>query len=597
LEPQDFDALSSNRSKRTTSHTRRRNGSHRRKKRKKFPIGCLLIIIIFLVAIVSLGTFVIIHFSPTKEKANLNNYFNVSNKNEIAITANNQVLKTKGKLFDGKIYIPIDTIVSDINNRFYYDETEQILLYTLPDEQIQVGLNTKDYMVSLSRQSSNYIITRKEGNTLYVALDFIKQYSNITYSVYNNPNRVVILNGSSKVSLGTIKKDAPVRVLGGIKSPILTTLKKDAKVVILHNETNWSKVSTSNGFVGYIKKSQYTSNGDGYFTSNKNFKKPVFEHNLLDKKVNLVWDNVTNTTANNNLVFRLRGAKGINVIAPTWLSLANTSGGVTSIASKSYVNTAHQKGLKVWPTLRDFDGGIKSNPETYNTLKLTSNRKKIISTVVSECTSIGADGINLDFEMVGEKGAAPYIQFIRELSVSCKDNNLVLSVDNYVPKEYNAHYNRKEQGNYADYVVIMGYDEYFAGSTQAGPVSSYGYVKDGIEATLKDVDNSQVISGVAFFSRLWEEKNGSVSSKALSMEDSEKTISTNGGTLSWDDAKKLNYASWEKNGATYKIWLEDSKSIEYKVKLVDKYNLAGGASWSLGQGSDKAWDVISKYLN
>ncbi len=93
---------------------------------------------------------------------------------------------------------------------------------------------------------------------------------------------------------------------------------------------------------------------------------------------------------------------------------------------------------------------------------------------------MGLDGINLDFESITEEQAPHYIQFVRELSIACRNQGIVFSIDDPVPT-YSKHYDRTEQGIVADYVIIMGYDEHYAGSTDAGSVSSLGFVKAGIE--------------------------------------------------------------------------------------------------------------------
>ena len=208
-----------------------------------------------------------------------------------------------------------------------------------------------------------------------------------------------------------------------------------------------------------------------------------------------------------------------------------------------------------------------------------------------------------------------YIEFIRELSVKCRQNGLVLSVDNYVPKSFNTQYDRKEQGIVADYVVIMGYDEYYAGSPEAGPVSSYNYVKEGITETLKEVPAEKVISGIPFFTRLWKETpkteeelksdkgtdaeqySATVESDAYGMDNAQAIVKQAGVDTTWDKKAGQNYATWEADGSKYEIWLEDSKSIEAKLKLMKKYKLAGTAEWSLGQESSDIWNLIQKYVN
>ena len=293
----------------------------------------------------------------------------------------------------------------------------------------------------------------------------------------------------------------------------------------------------------------------------------------------------------------------------------DTEGNLESIASTDYVNYAHQAGLEVWAAIRDFDGGIGSNDESLQLLSYSSRRENLINQLIGAVMQVGIDGINVDFEKISKDCGVHYIQFIRELSVKCRQNGIVLSVDNYVPKGYNQQYNRKEQGVMADYVIIMGYDEHNGSSLEAGSVSSYEFVKEGIEETIKEVPAEKVINGIPFFTRLWsetpktqEELNQEagteaadypmkVTSEALGMSTARDKISQAGAETTLDETTGNNYATWEADGVTYEIWLEDATSIEPKLQLMKENKLAGTAAWALGQESSDIWDLILKYVN
>ena len=416
-----------------------------------------------------------------------------------------------------------------------------------------------------------------------------------------------------ETTVATVKKDTQVRYRGGVKSPILTELKKKDEVTVLENEDNWKKVRTKDGFIGYVKKSALKKEEKKVVDTD--FEEPDFTGIKKDYTINMVWHNVTNSTANSTVLEKIAATKGLTTIAPTWYHVKDTEGNLESISSAEYVNYAHQSNIEVWATIRDFDGGISSNEESLALLSSTSSRENLINQLIAEALQTGIDGINVDFEKISQECGEHYIQFIRELSVRCRQNGLVLSVDNYVPKGYNMQYNRKEQGVMADYVVIMGYDEHFGGSPEAGSVSSYNFVKEGIEETLKEVPAEKVISGIPFFTRLWEETPKTeeelakdagteaaeytmkVSSDALGMSSAEAKVSEAGAELTWDEETKQDFATWESGGATYKIWLENEKSLEPKLKLMKEHKLAGTAAWALGQEKAEIWDLILKYVN
>ena len=538
-------------------------------------------------------------------------------KSELAVIVNNQILEPKGKMIDGTLYLEYSAVRDYVNEGFYWDANENLLLYTLPNDMVSVSVGSREYAVSKEKKSEEYVILKTEGSTAYIALDFVKKYTDIEYKMYKSPNRIVIQSDWSDAKVATTKNNSAIRMRAGVKSPILTETKSDDVVRIIEKEGKWRKVRTNDGFVGYIKQSDLKD--EKTKTYKREFKEEKFTNIKKDYTINMAWHQVSSRSANNQVLEMIANTKGLTTLSPTWFSVKDTKGNITSIASSEYVNYAHQSNIEVWGLVRNFDPlnqeGIKTSEETHELLSRTSSRENLTNQLISEALQVGLDGINVDFETVAEKTGEHYIQFIRELSVKCRKNGIVLSVDNYVPKGYNAHYHRKEQGIVADYVIIMGYDEHFAGSYESGSVASIGYVKEGIQETLKDVPASKVINAMPLYTRLWKEVpkteaelseqagteagkySTKVTSETVSMKRTDKVLEQFGAEAKWDSKTGQNYAQWEKDGATYKIWLEDEKSIEEKLKVMKANKLAGTSVWKLGFESQGLWELILKYVN
>lgn len=588
-----------------------RRKQNRRRRKRNLVLKMILFVILLIAAVV--GAFLWKRYSPSKDKADLKEYYGIEKEGQLAITINNEITEPHGMISEGKAYVQYETVRDHISNRFYWDSKENKLLYTLPKDIVSVEVGSKDYMVSNDKNSEEYVILKTEGSTAYIALDFIQQYMNIDYAVYENPGRVMIVSEWGETPVAQVKKNTQVRYRGGVKSPVLSEVKKKDEVVVLEEEENWKKVRTKDGFIGYVKNSALKETEKKKLT--RKFEEPEYTNISLDYTVNLVWHNVTNREANNNVLDKIAETKGLTTIAPTWYHVKNTDGDLESLSSAEYVEKARQLKVDVWATVRDFDGGINSQSETYELLSSTSKREKLINQLISDALQTNIAGINVDFEKVSEECGEHYIQFIRELSVKCRQSALVLSVDNYVPKNYNMQYNRKEQGVFADYVIIMGYDEHHGGSPEAGSVSSYNFVQEGIEETLKEVPAEKVISGLPFFTRLWSEKPKTqeqlakdqgteaeqyateVKSEAYGMSKAKEKVTEAGADITWDEEAKQNYATWTDGDTTYKIWLEDVKSLEPKLKLMKEYGLAGSAAWALGQESSDVWPLIQQYVN
>ena len=588
-----------------------RKQQSRRKRQRSLAIRGVLVVI--LAAAIVAAVFLWKKYSPSKDEYDLKKYYGIENEGQLAITVDDQVVEPHGMIADGKAYVQYDIVRDYINSRFYWDPNENVLLYTLPKDMVTVEVGSKDYNVSKEKKSEDYVILKTEGSTAYIALDFIQQYTNMEYELYNDPNRVMIECDWGEKTVASVKKNTQVRYQGGVKSPILSQLKKKDEVVILENEDDWKKVLTKDGFIGYVKSN--TLRDEEKKIVDRAFEEPEFTNIKKDYIINMAWHNVTNDDANSQVLQRIADSKGLTTIAPTWFHVKDTDGNMDTIASADYVNYAHQANIEVWAAIRDFDGGINSYEESLELLRYTSRRENLINQLISEALRVGIDGINVDFEKISDECGEHYIQFIRELSVRCRQNGLILSIDNYVPKGYNMQYNRTEQGIVADYVIIMGYDEHYAGSPVAGPVASYNFVKEGIEETLKEVPAEKVISGIPFFSRLWEETPKTeeelaeqagteeaenpvkVTSEAFGMANARSKVEESGAEITWDEETKQNFATWAVESATYKIWLEDEKSIEPKLMLMKEHKLAGTAAWALGQESSEIWNLIQKYVN
>ena len=400
------------------------------------------------------------------------------------------------------------------------------------------------------------------------------------------------------------KKETKINYTDGTIQQILVNLNEGDEVRVLEQGSestsgdssvaSFDKVMSADGVVGYVRKKDIGKLYQSEYTTD--FKEEQYSHILKDGKVNLVWHQVTTSAANDNVLNLLNTTKGVNVVAPTWFMVSGNHGEITSLASDTYVARARSLGVEVWGVCNDFSNDSKIG----KVLGSTTTRQKLEKNLIAEAIKYSLDGINIDFEHVRKANGDDFIQFIRELGIMCRNNGVVLSIDNYPPTSYSMYYNRKEQAAVADYVITMAYDEHYAGSEEAGPVSSLNYVKDSTANTLKEVPAEQTIIALPFYSRLWKEttKDGKVklTSEAYGMRSAKENMIDAGAAFAWDDSTGTNYAEYTRDGVVYKMWLEDQKSLEEKMKTVSDSKTAGYAFWKLGLEDSSVWDMIIKYM-
>ena len=560
----------------------------RRRRRRSFPPALIALFLIVIVGAAGLITTYVKKYTPSDIRMDLADYYKLESPEEVALIFQDTLSEYRGRFIEDMIYLPYQAVTGVLGGRFYWDQETQSMLYTTPDSVIEIQ---PDMEFQAQGQEQSFVPVRKLDESLYIALDFLENYMQIESRVYEKPARVVITYEWQKIQTVEADRDTVVRYQGGIKSPILSDVKAGDSMELLEELENWSRVLTKDGIDGYVKKEDLKASK----TAEPKYQ-GAYEENFTsltrDYKINLAWHQVTSEAANGAFEQTVKDLQGVNVISPTWFSVTGTEGTISSLASAEYVEKAHKKGMEVWGLIDNFD----KNVSTLETLSKRSARTHIIEMLLSEAKRVGMDGINLDFEALTEEEAPHFIQFVRELSVMCRANNLVLSVDNPVP-QYTSFYNRKEQGIVADYVIIMGYDEHTVGAETAGSVASLPFVEAGIVQTLKEVPKEKVINGVPFYTRLWtENNNGAVTSEVFGMDQAEKYVQEKGMEVYWNKDVSQNYGELATSEGTQKIWLEDEKSLEAKMKLIQQYELAGVADWKLGFERADVWPVISKYL-
>ena len=533
--------------------------------------------LIFLIVLGVFGYQAIQRYIPTTEPADLSELYQAEG-NQIAVFYNYELQDIQGIFENSQTYLPLSWVNETINKRFYWDSTEQLLIYTLPEQVVYADASTK------GSNGAPLILVKKDE--VYLMLGLIANYTDVEIQSFDKADvRRVFLNEWGTRTTAVTAKKGYLRVKGGIKSPVVSALDKEMKVTVLEKMDNWSKVAAPGGNIGYIENKLLESETEEAFNSGR--EPLVYKSTRLDEKVVLGWHQVTNQNGNKNLDKVLENTDGINVISPTWFSLTDNSGSYQSLASREYVDAAHEKGIQVWALLDNFSSEV----QTEKLLASTTTRRKLINSLMADVETYDLDGLNMDFESLKQEAGVHYIQFLRELSVACREKGIILSVDNYVPAAYNQFYDRKEQGIVVDYVIIMGYDEHYAGG-EPGSVASLVYVKNGIEKTLEEVPKEKVINGVPFYTRIWTETETETKSEAVGIARAKEWVKENKVELYWQEELGQYYGELESPAGFSYVWMEEEDSLKLKMELIRSYDLAGVACWKLGLEDKETWKSL-----
>ena len=564
-------------------------------KKKIIPVLFVLVLII-LIGAVAVGLWLKEKYSYSNEVLDLQEYFQVKN-GERAILLGNDRLEEKALVENDVCYLTLSQVRRDLNEIFYVDEEEGLLLYTDAETTMEARMGETGYYTDGVKTDTPYVIYMQKGGKSYLALDFVKLFTNFEYRVYDywmqlttswDEKNMIVASGETKL-----------RQKGGIKSPILADVSEGDELEILGRMTDWCKVKTADSLIGYVENKMLGEEFRRTPVPVTDYVEPEYTNISLDKKVSLGWHSVGGIGGNASLDNMVAGTKGLNVIAPTWFSLIDSEGGMRSFGETSYVDRAHQLGLQVWGVLDDFNYELETGTpiSCYSVLSSTSNRRKLEQTVIDEALRLGLDGINLDFEQLSEECGVHYAQFLRELSVLCRKNRLILSADNKVPYHYNEYQCLDVQSVVADYVIIMGYDEHWHKSGNPGSVASIDYVTGGLEKTLEKVPANKVINGLPLYTLVWKIDGATVTDEILSIANTPAFLQRINKKPEWDNAACQNYLEWTSGNATYKVWLEDAESIRMKLNVMIANKIGGAAVWRLGYGTPAIWELINAFTS
>lgn len=568
-------------------------GAHMKKRILPVIIAILLILVI---AGGALGKVLLDKYSYSKEEADWNEFYQVSESDRSAIILQDEMVEEQALIRDGVCYFDLATVHKYMNEVFYADMTEKLLLYANPTEVIRTTFGETSYTTTEGTQDAGYVISFVEGDTVYVAADYVKLFTNYSYDCYDRHVQVYTEWGTRQVA--QLKKDTAVRLRGGVKSPILTQAAKGDTLEILEQMETWSKVKTADSVIGYVENKRLGDITEETETPVTDYQEPEYTALTSDSKICLGWHSIGGVGGNDTLYSMVSGTKGMNVIAPTWFSLTDENGSIRNFGTANYVTTAHNMGLQVWGVVDNFNYANETGTaiSTLNMLSSTTSRQNFVRNVTDAAVSLGLDGINVDFEQLSSDCGPHYVEFIRELSIQCRNRGLVLSIANYVPFNFNDYYRLDIQGQVADYVIIMGYDEHWHGSKDPGSVASISYVSGGLDRTLQEVPANKVVNALPFYTILWKTEGTDVTDEYITMNNEADFMSRAGVTAEWDEETCQNYAEWTSGNATYQIWLEDAESIAVKLNMMATKNIGGVAVWRLGYGTQAAWELINAYL-
>lgn len=557
-------------------------------KEKRFYIYKLIVVLVFALAV----WFVL---------KTATNYIkdDIVGKTNLVINNSNTTKNLKNDVIveNGVVYVSTKDIANFFDDHIFYDNKYDQIITTSETKVATLKLNENKAKVNGS--TVDLVASAKK-----IGEQFYLPFSEISESVYNvettyikDTNTVVLVSLDRELTYANSSKKNSVKSNPTMFSKTVDKIEKGDNVTVIPSkngdENGWTKVTTENGKIGYVKTTT--------LANTKKIRDNLEMGKQIQGNVSLVWEYFSKYA---KAPQRTEKIDGVNVVAPTFFSLADSEKGaiVANVgqAGQNYINWAHSNGYRVWPWVANEATNKADKDLTSEILNDYKLREKLINSIVSAVEMYNLDGINLDFENMYESDKDAYSRLVIELAPRLKELGKVLSVDVTAPDgspDWSLCFNRNVIGDVADYVIFMAYDQHNQSSTEAGTVAGCDWVEANINKFLgqEGVKPEKIILAMPFYTRVWNVTDGGLSSSAVDMK-SQSTLIPDDAKITWDDSLKQNLAEYEKNGRTYKVWMEDAKSLKCKLDLVKKYNLAGGAFWRKDQETSDVWKVINENL-
>lgn len=555
--------------------------------KKKSKIGIIIaIIIIALVLIVgAIGGYYVIKRNYIVSKINQTNLI-INNSNATSSLKNNVYIK------NGVVYVSKPDIYNFFDNTIIYDEKYNQVVTTSSTKIASLPIDSKQIQVN----SSNTTI--KAGAIIldevaYVPISELDEVYNIKTTYVESEDLVYIDSLDREQQTATLKKDSSIKYKPTIISATLAKAKQGDTLTIANRSdypvpNGWTRVRTENGTLGYIQT--------GKLNEFKTIREKAEEKAKIEGPISLAWDYYSEYVS---APTRTGKITGVNVVSPSFFYMTKYS--TTNIYENvgnegiAYVNWAHGNGYQVWPMFTN-----SNMSETSKMLSDYKSRENVINQIIKYIKQYNLDGINIDFEGMYETDKDNFSRFLIEIRPRLNEIGAVLSVDVTAPDgapEWSLCYDRYTIGKVVDYVMFMAYDQYGVSATKAGTTAGHNWVEANVKKFLgqEEVKAEKIILGIPFYTRVWKEINGNVISSVVNIGNVNNLIPSN-ATKTWDEDLQQYYVEYKKGGATYKIWVEDEKSIEAKLDLVSKYNLGGAAYWEYDRATNSIWNLIESKI-
>ncbi len=272
-------------------------------------------------------------------------------------------------------------------------------------------------------------------------------------------------------------------------------------------------------------------------------------------------------------------------IVPDWYTIW-ANGAITGQPDERVLQYARDHSLWVFALVQQNQyGGQVLGP----LLESPLSSRRAMESMLALCETEGFDGINLDFEGVPPKDRQDYTSFVGQLASLLHRYGYYLTLS--VPAEtqdepgnsWTGAYDYRALGKEADLVMVMAYDQHYAGGS-AGPIDSTAWVQQVANFSARTIPPRRVVLGIPLYGYDW---GGSSTAQGLSFAAYRQLALQHGESPS---AQDLVY--WQ-DGVRHIAYYAGLSDFESKIRLASSYGLRGIVLWRLGLEDPSIWSYLN----
>ncbi|MGE5108204.1 MAG: polysaccharide deacetylase family protein, partial [Sphingobacteriales bacterium] len=294
----------------------------------------------------------------------------------------------------------------------------------------------------------------------------------------------------------------------------------------------------------------------------------------------------------------------LNTIFPEWFFIDTITGRLNTRIDTAGLNLMKQYKLDIMPMLTNFftsrqkfDGDL-AHPLFANKNKRTAFIQQLADTL----SYYQLQGINIDFEELKEKNSESLVDFVKDVKEKFTSKGLAVTID--VPPS-NEDYDYKKIAEYADYIILMAYDQ-FTINGPSGPICSQKWVEQALDETAKEIPSEKIILGIAGYGYDWSSNRSITHDSTYSYNEIINKAKITNATIDYDNnSYNLHYSYVEEKQdedgkmvkINHEVWFTDAATTFNILRFSDEYATAGTSLWVLGREDRRIWKFYDRDLS